>query len=92
MVAKYSVPEEAQKCPLNGILHHKGHKSLPKECYDYVNLVKYVGDDQPKMAINWRLAESVASLKGFEAVLLNLLLSRKYHPPPQEVTINTAHA
>ena len=92
MIAKYSVQEEAQKCLLEGILNHKGHKNLPKECHEYFKLVKYVGGDQPKMAINWRLAESVASLKGFEAIMMNLLLSRKYNLTPQEVTINTDHA
>ena len=44
------------------------------------------------MAINWRLAESVAALKGFEAIMVNLLLSRKYNFTPQAVTINTDHA
>lgn len=92
MIAKYCVPEEARKCLQNGILKHKGHQNLPKECYEYLNLIRYVGDYLPKMAINWRFAESVASLKGFEAILLNVLLNRKYNLPPQEVTINTDHA
>lgn len=88
----YSVPSESRKCLVEGILNHPGHKALPAECHDLAKLTKYVGSEQPKIAINWRLAESVSSLKGFEAVMVNLLLSRKYGLSPQEVTINTDHA
>lgn len=38
------------------------------------------------------LRESVAVLKGLEAILINILLSRKYGLAPQEVVINTDHA
>lgn len=92
MLEKYSVPEESRRCLLNGILGHKGHQALATECHDYANLIKYVGYGHPKMPINWRFAESVASLKGFEAIMLCLLLKRKYDFTPQEVTINTDHA
>lgn len=89
---KYSVPWESMNCLQNGILNHPAHQGLPAECHELSKLVNYVGDDRPKMAINWRLAESVSSLKGFEAIMLNLLLKRKYSLEPQEVTINTDHA
>ena len=88
----YSIPEESRQCLLTGILNHVGHKQLPHECIEYANLDRYVGDNAPKMPINWRLAESVAALKGFEAVMVGLLLNKKYGLPPQEVTVNTDHA
>ena len=91
-MSTYSVPEESMRCLVDGILRHKGHKNLPAECSEYANLVSYTGDALPKIAINWRLAESVASLKGFEAIMINLLLKSKYNLQPQKVTINTDHA
>ena len=42
--------------------------------------------------INWRFAESVGSLKGLEAILVNALLGRKYGLSPTAVKINTNHA
>ena len=92
MTAEYSIPMEARKCLVEGILNHSCHRGLPAECYELSKLITFVGDDQPKMAINWRFAESVSSLKGFEAIMINLLLERKYGVQPQEVTINTDHA
>jgi hypothetical protein len=90
-MAPYSVPLEARKVLTNGIINHP-HQELPTECQNLVDKVKFVGRDQPSMPINWRLAESVSALKGLEAMLLNILLGRKYNLPPQEITIDTDHA
>ncbi|KAJ0418324.1 CoA-transferase family III [Aspergillus carlsbadensis] len=90
-MSSYSVPIESQKVLENGILNHP-YQAVPAEAKTLFNKVKFVGRDRPSMPINWRFAESVAALKGFEAIMLNLLLSRKYHLPPQEITINTDHA
>jgi hypothetical protein len=46
----------------------------------------------PKIAIPSRFAESISSLKGLEATLLNVLLVRKDGMKPQEIEINTDHA
>ena len=91
-VGGYSIPDESRRCLLDGILNHVGHRQLPVECAEYLDLIKFVGNNNPKMPINWRLAESVAALKGFEAIMLGLLLKKKYGLPPQEITINTDHA
>lgn len=91
-LAPYSIPYEAQTVLKDHILNHHGHKNLPSQLLEYFNLVKYVGQDKPRMAINWRLAESGAALKGFEAILINNLLVEKYGIEPQEVIIDTDHA
>ncbi|EXJ66289.1 uncharacterized protein A1O5_10441 [Cladophialophora psammophila CBS 110553] len=88
----YSVPEESKKVLRDGLVNNPRHKTLPGECKDMLDYVEYVGQDQPRIAINWRFAESVASLKGLEAILINVLLSRKYGIAPQKVIINTDHA
>lgn len=90
MGEKYSIPHEAQKLFTEGILKNPLiSKSLPLEALDYGAKVKYVGSDAPSIPINWRFAESISSLKGLEATLLNVLLSRKYGVEPQDVVINT---
>ena len=91
-MASYSVPAECKRVLKNGILDHPAHQDLPAECRDIFDLVKFEGHHEPRMAINWRFAESVCALKGLEAILVNVLLSRKYSLPHQEVVINTDHA
>ncbi|KAH0842473.1 hypothetical protein AYO21_10776 [Fonsecaea monophora] len=88
----YSVPEECKTLLETGILGTRLQHSLPAECRDLAQHVKFEGSAAPSIAINWRLAESVASLKGFEAVMINALLGRKYQEPPKEIRINTDHA
>jgi hypothetical protein len=86
----YSVPEQTQKLLELGILQNPLiSKSLPPEAVKYGAKVKYVGSNQPSIPINWRFAESISSLKGLEATMLNVLLARKYGIEPQEVVINT---
>jgi crotonobetainyl-CoA:carnitine CoA-transferase CaiB-like acyl-CoA transferase len=92
MAASYSVTVESRKCLLDHILQHPAHESLPTEAHDFAALVKYTGSALPKIAIPWRFAESISSLKGLEATLLNVLLARKYGIEPQEIEINTDHA
>jgi len=88
----YSVPAESKRVLKDEILLNPSHKDLPVECQQYFDLVKYTGQNEPRMAINWRLAESIAALKGLEAILINHLLVEKYGIPPQEVVIDTDHA
>jgi CoA-transferase family III len=92
MTSKYSVPTESRRVLKNGILDHPAHQDLPEECRDAFDLVKFEGHHEPRMAFNWRFAESVCALKGLEAVLVNVLLRRKYGLEHQEVIINTDHA
>lgn len=88
----YSIPEECKILLENGILGSRLQHSLPAECKDLAKYVRFEGSAAPSIAINWRMAESVASLKGLEAVMINALLGRKYNEKPQEITINTDHA
>lgn len=88
----YSIPAESTSLLQQGILKNKLHQSLPQECQEYSKHVKYTGSDLPSIPINWRFAESVASLKGLEAILILVLLKRKYGEQPQDVLINTDHA
>ncbi|KAH6988324.1 putative alpha methylacyl-CoA racemase [Ilyonectria sp. MPI-CAGE-AT-0026] len=89
----YSVPRETDKLLRKGILGNSLiANNLPLDLAACSEPVRFVGSDDPSIPINWRFAESIASLKGFEAVLLNGLLSQKYGIAPQEVVIDTDHA
>jgi len=86
----YSVPKETKRLLIEGIINNPLiAKSLPEEARQYVKNVRYVGSDAPSIPINWRFAESIASLKGLEATILNVLLVKKYGIEPQEAVINT---
>ncbi|PHH63566.1 hypothetical protein CDD82_1886 [Ophiocordyceps australis] len=85
----YSVPLEAKKLLLNEILGNPLMPRLPPELNRLASLVAFDGSDLPSIPVNWRWAESMAALKGFEATMVNLLLARKYGIEPVEVKINT---
>jgi hypothetical protein len=63
---------------------------LPKEILECAEKVHFEGNDAPSIPINWRFAESIASLKGLEAAMINVLLQRKYNIEPQKIVINTS--
>jgi hypothetical protein len=86
----YSVPQQTHKLFEDGILRNPLiSKSLPPEALKYGDKVKFFGSNPPSIPMNWRFAESISSLKGLEATMLNVLLVRKYGVEPQEVIINT---
>jgi len=86
----YSVPKETQLLLIDGIINNPLiSKTLPKQALEYASKVQYVGSNSPSIPINWRFAESIASLKGLEATLINVLLVSKYGIEPQDVIINT---
>ncbi|TFK32685.1 CoA-transferase family III domain-containing protein [Crucibulum laeve] len=89
---QYSVPSESKKLLLDGLIHNPLHNSSPKEIEDAAANVDYVGSDLPVIPINWRFAESISALKGFQGSMLNVLLKRKYGIPYQRIIINTDHA
>lgn len=87
---QYSVPGEARNVLLQGILQNKNvAKHFPKEIFGYGELVKFEGNDAPSIPINWRFAESIAALKGFEGAMLSTLVERKYGVKPQDIKVNT---
>lgn len=89
-VDAYNVPEESRNVFLKGILGNGLiQRDLPEEWEACVAPIKFEGSKLPCIPINWRFAESVSSLKAFEAMFINVLLGRKYNLPPQEVVINT---
>jgi hypothetical protein len=85
----YSIPIEARKVFENGILANPLHTSLPKGSRELGKYVEFTGTDAPSIPINWRFAESIAALKGFEAVMVNQYLKRRFGIGPYKVTINT---
>ncbi|KAH8810994.1 alpha-methylacyl-CoA racemase [Xylogone sp. PMI_703] len=92
-VKQYSVPVEAEKVFLDGILKNPLiSKYLFPEFAECSELVKFEGTTKPSVPINWRLAESIAALKALEATAVNVLLKRKYSVSPQTAVINTDHA
>ncbi|KAF8152807.1 hypothetical protein BJ912DRAFT_492081 [Pholiota molesta] len=72
----YSVPREAQNVFLNGIIFNPLHSSAPEEIKEAAQYIDYIGSSSPSIPINWRFAESIAALKGFEGAMLNVLLKR----------------
>lgn len=87
--AHYSVPAETRKILDQEILHNDLHKDLPQGILDAAARIKFVGSVSPSVPINWRLAESVASLKGFEGAILSVLLKQKYGVEYPEIVIDT---
>lgn len=86
----YSVPEETQKVFNDGILNNPLIASkLPAGIAEAAAKVRFEGTSRPSIPINWRFAESISALKGLEAAMINVLLSRKYGLPAQEAVINT---
>lgn len=85
----YSVPREAQNVFLNGIIFNPLHSSAPEEIKEAAHYIEYLGSNSPSIPINWRFAESIAALKGFEGAMLNVLLKKKYGIDYQEIAIHT---
>ena len=91
--ADYSVPNETSQVFKNEIIANpKISKDLPTEVTAAASRIRFSGFDSPSIPVNWRLTEAVASLKGLEAALVNVLVSRKYKVHLQDVTIDTDHA
>ena len=87
----YSVPKETQRIFIDGILNNPLIAStLPHGIAEAAAKVRFEGTSKPSIPINWRFAESVSALKGLEASMINVLLSRKYGLPAQEAVINTS--
>lgn len=88
----YSVPSEARKLLDKELLDNSRIPSLPREMHEAAKHISFTGNDLPSIPINWRFAESAASLKAFEACMLNVLRSKKYGVGFDDATINTDHA
>lgn len=90
MLDTYSIPNEAKDLLLQGIIKNAKQKGLPKDILSHAQKVQFKGSRLPSIAINWRFAESMAALKGFEAAMLGVLLSRRYElAEPLKAVINT---
>lgn len=88
-LAPYSVPAEAQRVFIDGILHnHLIEKFLPKDFEAIAQRISFEGSDHPLIPVNWRFAESVSALKAFEALILGFLLERKYKIECPKIKIN----
>ncbi|OJD33683.1 uncharacterized protein BKCO1_2800014 [Diplodia corticola] len=90
---EYSVPRESEAVWRRGILANDlVRRHLPQDLDQLGGLVRFEGDAEPSIPVNWRWAESISALKALEATMVNRLLVRKYGVEPVEVTINTDHA
>lgn len=91
--AAYSVSKATSDVFRHSILAHPLiRKDLPVGTEAAAARLHFTGSADPSIPVNWRFAEAVASLKGLEASILNVLLTRKYGIPLQDVTIDTDHA
>ena len=90
---QYSVPSEAQRVLEEGIFSNPKITSLlPSGTGDFASKITFTGNDLPSIPINWRFAESAASLKALEACVVAQLVKRKYGVDVAGATINTDHA
>ncbi len=90
MAVHYSIPSEAAKLLQEGILANPLiQKNLPAGAAEAASKVTFVGSDSPSLPVNWRFAESISALKGYEAIVLGVLLKKKYGVEPVPVTIDT---
>jgi hypothetical protein len=86
----YSVPLEAATLLQKGVVDNPLlTKQTPSDLAQYAAKVRYEGSSSPCIPINWRFAESVAALKGFEAAMVIALVKKKYDVDIEEVLINT---
>ncbi|RSL83633.1 hypothetical protein CEP51_004363 [Fusarium floridanum] len=89
----YSIPWEARKIFFEGIISNPLiTPTLPPEAVDLAQSITFKGSPQPSLPINWRFAESISSLKAYEALLLSILLKRKYGLGQVPIEIDTDHA
>ncbi|SPQ20024.1 c497e181-ad63-42c7-a5f5-b004b152f1ed [Thermothielavioides terrestris] len=80
MAVIYSIPSEAKKLLREGILANPLiQKNLPAGASEAAEKVSFVGSNSPSLPVNWRFAESISALKGYEAAILNVLLKKKDH-------------
>jgi hypothetical protein len=88
--SSYSVPEEARKVFLDGIIRNRlVAKNLPAEVSQYAEAIRFEGSHSPSVPVNWRLAESISALKALEGTVLATLLERKYNVKVHQMVINT---
>ena len=91
--ASYDLQAETAQIFKNGILMNpRINRYLPQDVLSSASAIRFSGNPNPSLPLNWRIAESVSALKGLEATLVNVLLHCKYGLPPQSVTIDTDHA
>ncbi|KAL2430822.1 Acetyl-coenzyme A transferase nodX [Exophiala dermatitidis] len=89
----YSVPAESKTLLIEGLLENpKIFKYIPQEAHEFASGITFEGSDLPQIPINWRFAESAASLKALEACTIYALLKRKYNVELSGAEINTDHA
>lgn len=92
-LSSYSISEESKKLLVEGLLNNpKIAKYIPQEAHEFASRISFKGSKLPQIPINWRFAESAASLKAFEACIIHALLKRKYNVELTGAEINTDHA
>lgn len=90
MPGHYSIPQEAKKLLFEELVNNKLHASAPSEINEAAEYIQFIGTDLPVIPINWRFAESISAIKGFEGAMLNVLLKRRYEIEYQKIVINSS--
>ncbi|KAF9057037.1 CoA-transferase family III domain-containing protein [Panaeolus papilionaceus] len=89
---EYSIPNEAQALLINGIIHNPLLRSLPAEVVDAAQFISFKGGKNPVVPINWRFAESISAIKGWQGAMINVLNKRRLGLEYQKVEIDVDHA
>lgn len=85
----YSVPLGATDLLELGLINNPLHSSAPADIKEAAKNIEFVGSKSPVIPINWRFAESISAIKGFQGSMLNVLIQRKYGVKYQRIVINT---
>jgi len=89
-VDAYSIVDEAVKVFRKSILENPLVKQhLVEGLEKYADPISFAGSPKPVLPVNWRFAESVASLKALEGTYVNAILDKVYGVPQQNAVINT---
>lgn len=89
----YSVQSESKRLLIQSLLGNPRFSSqLPNEAWSFAPRISFKGSSLPTLAINWRFAESVSSLKALEACMISALVKRKYGAELRGAQIDTDHA
>ncbi|KAJ9645541.1 hypothetical protein H2204_001121 [Knufia peltigerae] len=92
-IESYSIQSESKKLLEQSLLGNpRFNNQLPHEARNFASRISFEGSPLPTLAINWRFAESAASLKGLEACVISALVKRRYGAELKGARINTDHA
>lgn len=89
----YSIQDESYRLLSSALLDHPLYsRNLPRRAKEFASRIRFTGSQLPCIPVNWRFAESVATLKALEGMFTNTPLVGKYNVEPEAIEITNDHA